>query len=383
MSAWPERVVDVETPEAAAEAARRLSGASELAVDLEADAMHAFRARLCYVQVASDEEVVLFDTLRPGVAVQELAGQLDDPSITKFFHAAMGDLQYLAEVGLRVSGLFDTHRAATLLGWPKVGLADLVRERAGIELTKQFQQADWSVRPLLPGMHEYLANDVRYLVQIGREVRDACREADVLEEVELDCARMCHEAVARPAEGAAWKPKLPRQGTTPAQRALALALARALHSRRLRWAEEANVPMGRMLSNAAITEVALHPPSTLDQLRRIQGVRGPFVREHGETVLELVATLQGQQADGLLPAEDEGERPSPGQRRRAEALKTWRSERAAKRKVTPGVVLSNPLLDTLASAPPDTLEELGQVPFFGEKRVQLYGAELLELLRKA
>ena len=54
----------------------------------------------------------------------------------QFFHAAGGDLQYLAEAGVRVKGLFDTHRAATLLGWPKVGLADLVAapRRAAAEL---------------------------------------------------------------------------------------------------------------------------------------------------------------------------------------------------------------------------------------------------------
>lgn len=382
MSAWPETVVDVNAPDTASRAAARLAKVEELAVDLEADAMHAFRARLCYVQVATDEEVILFDTLAPGVDVSDLGPQLADPQITKFFHAAMGDLQYLAEVGLRVQGLFDTHRAATLLGWPKVGLADLVRERAGVELTKAFQQADWSVRPLLPGMREYLADDVRYLVEIGREVQQACRDADIFEEVILDCDRMCHEAIARPAEGAVWKPKLPRQGP-PEQRALGLAIARALHTKRLLWAEADNVPMGRMLSNAAITELAITPPDTLERLRRIRGVRGPFVREHGETVLALIQDLKAAQADGRLPEEPEASRPTSGQRRRGEALKVWRAERAEKRKITPGAVLSNPLMEELAASPPRDVEALAQVPFFGPKRVALYGAELVELLAKA
>ncbi|HLT31871.1 MAG TPA: HRDC domain-containing protein [Myxococcaceae bacterium] len=382
MSSWPETVVDVNAPEPATGAAERLSRVRELAVDLEADAMHAFRARLCYVQVATDDEVVLFDTLAPGVDVSVLAPHLADPGITKFFHAAMGDLQYLAEVGLRVAGLFDTHRAATLLGWPKVGLADLVRERAGVELTKAFQQADWSVRPLLPGMRAYLADDVRYLVEIGREVQQACRDADIYEEVVLDCNRMCHEAIARPAEGAAWKPKLPRQGP-PEQRALGLAIARALHAKRLLWAEAANVPMGRMLSNAAITELAVTPPDTLERLRRIRGVRGPFVREHGETVLKLIADLKAAQADGRLPEEPEAPRPSAGQRRRYEALKEWRAARALERKITPGAVLSNPLMEQLAAEPPADVETLSRVPFFGDKRVALYGPQLVELLAKA
>src|SRR5207237_715921 len=106
--------------------------------------------RLCFVQVATDHEVFLFDTLAPGVRADLLAPAMGDPARTKFFHAAGGDLQFLAEAGVRVRGLFDTHRAATLLGWAKVGLADLARERMGVELPKEHQQSDFAQRPLPP-----------------------------------------------------------------------------------------------------------------------------------------------------------------------------------------------------------------------------------------
>ena len=79
----------------------------------------------------------------------------------------------LAEVGVRVRGLFDTHRAATLLGWPKVGLADLVSERLGVTLDKAHQQSDFSLRPLPPQMRTYIADDVRYLSELGRLVSAA------------------------------------------------------------------------------------------------------------------------------------------------------------------------------------------------------------------
>jgi ribonuclease D len=88
------------------------------AVDLEADAMHAFRARLCFLQIGTDQDIWLVDTLAPGVEAAAVAALFADPLRTKVFHAAQGDLQFLAEAGVRVRGLFDTHRAATLLGWP-------------------------------------------------------------------------------------------------------------------------------------------------------------------------------------------------------------------------------------------------------------------------
>ncbi len=382
MPTFPQGAVDVVDAPGAQAAARTLEQAPELAVDLEADAMHAFRARLCFLQLATDTHVFLFDTLAPGVDVGLLARLMADPARIKYFHAAMGDLQYLAEAGVRVQGLFDTHRAATLLGWPKVGLADIARERLGVELPKEHQQSDFSLRPPPPGMRDYIANDVRYLCELGRQVREACRVADILEEVLLDCARMCEEAAVRPDVGAEFKPKLPRAGLSPTQLTLGHAVAHALHRKRLEWAERANIPMGRMLSNMAISDIAVKLPANPKELARAAGVRGAFVREHGEEVLAVVRELLEQSRRGELKPEREGREGTrdPNRRKREEALKAFRTEKATQRKVTPSVILTNPLMEALASAPPRTLEELAAIPWFGDKRVRLYGEELLALL---
>ncbi|MFY0528936.1 ribonuclease D [Archangium gephyra] len=381
MSTFPQGAQDIIDSPGAQAAARKLEASRELAVDVEADAMHAFRARLCFLQVATDEEVLLFDTLQPGVEASLLAPVMGDPERTKFFHAAGGDLPYLAEAGVRVRGLFDTHRAATLLGWPKVGLADLARERLGVELPKEHQQSDFSLRPLPPGMRDYIANDVRYLVELGRLVREETRKADILEEVLLDCQRMCDEAAARPDVGADFKPRLPKAGLTPGQMVLANAIAQALHRKRLEWAEAENVPMGRMLSNMAISDIAVKPPGNPRELAKAAGVRGAFVRAHGEEIIALVRELLEKSRRGDLKPEQEQKGPKdPNRRKREEAMKAWRSEKASARKVTPSVVLPNPVFDVLVSRPPANLDELRTVPYIGEKRVELYGEELLALL---
>ncbi|MFZ5472112.1 MAG: ribonuclease D [Myxococcota bacterium] len=381
MATIPQGAQDVGTPDAARAAAEAIGRASELSVDVEADAMHAFRARLCFVQVATDQNVFLFDTLAPTVRAEVLAGTFADPQRTKFFHAAGGDLQYLAEAGVRVKGLFDTHRAATLLGWAKVGLADLVQERLGVTLDKAHQQSDFSLRPLPPGMREYIADDVRYLVEIGRQVREECVKADILEEVLLDCQRMSDDAAERP-DLSQLRPKLPKGGLSSAQVALGEALVAQLHEKRLQWAEGANVPMGRMLSNAAIVAIATKPPQNKKELQRAQGVRGAFVREHGDEVLELVRTTIERARRGELTPElaEKGPR-DPKKKKREDALKAWRAEKAKERKVTASAVLSNPLVETLSKGAPSNLDELRAVPYLGEKRVRLYGPELLEVLR--
>jgi ribonuclease D len=376
---FPEAIVDVTRPSQLDEVKAGVAAVQELAVDVEADSMHHFRASLCFVQVGTDESIFLVDTLAPEVSVAPLGEVFADPKRTKIFHAAMGDLQYLAEAGIRVAGLFDTHRAATLLGWPKVGLGDLVLEKLGATLKKEHQQADFSQRPLPAELRAYIADDVRYLTTLGRMVKQACVEADILEEVELDCARMCAEAQVRPDITNA-ELKIPKQGLNAKEVALAQAIAKALHALRLEAAEAADIPMGRMLSNTALGEIAVKPPASLKELGRIKNVRGQFVREHGERVIELVRTNIEKLRNGELAMPDEKKDREPGRRRREDALLAFRKEAAAKRKVAGSVVLSNPLVEEIAQLNPTSPQQLEGLPFFGKKRLALYGEGIVATL---
>ena len=381
MSPFSQPAVDIASSESLAAALQRLAPFSDVAVDLEADALHAFKARLCFVQLGTDQDIFLLDTLNREVDASRLSPLMTSSTCTKFFHAAGGDLQFLAEVGIRVNNLFDTHRAATLLGWPKVGLADLVKERLGVELKKEHQQSDFSLRPLPPAMREYIADDVRYLCEVGRQVRAECVKADIMEEVNLDCHRACNEATERPDAALNFNPKLSKTAVPKERWWMAIAFARQLHVFRLRWAEASNVPMGRMLSNAAIAEIATHLPQDLKSLGKTYGVRGPFVREHGEEVLQtlqqfLLRAKQGEfDASGIEKLDRD-----PRRRKREDSLRVFRAEKATQRHVTPSVVLPNPLLELLAASPPANVEALAQLPYLGEKRARLYGEEIVSLL---
>lgn len=377
---FPESAVDVVDAAALDQARATLKPVSELAVDVEADSMHHFHARLCFVQLGTDHDIFLLDTLVPDVSPKALTDTFGDTRVTKFFHAAQGDLQYLAEEGVRVRGLFDTHRAATLLGWPKVGLADLVKEKLGATLKKEHQQADFSVRPLPPALREYIADDVRYLCEVGRWVRDACGEADILEEVLLDCDRMCDDAQARPDPLADFVPKFQRNGLSREQLAIAWHTAHALHGKRLQWAEAEDVPMGRMLSNMALSALATKPPTELRAMAKLEGVRGAFVRTHGEEVMALLQQVADDVKKGVLAAPDEKKERDPKKKKREEALMDWRKKEAADRKVTPSVVLSNGLVAELSANPPESPEVLAKLPYFGAKRSGRYAEAVVGLL---
>ena len=162
--------------------------------------MHAFRARLCFVQLGTDRDVFLLDTLVPGVEAAVARGVCSPtrraPSSST---RPQGDLQFLAEAGVRVRGLFDTHRAATLLGWPKVGLADLRGRAARGGAAQRAPAVGLLHPPAAPGDAATTSpTTCATCASSAGRCASAWRQADILEEVELDCERLCDEAAARP-----------------------------------------------------------------------------------------------------------------------------------------------------------------------------------------
>lgn len=351
----------------------RLRAERAVAVDLETNAMHVFRGALCFVQIAIPGEIDIVDTLAEGVDASRLRGPFADPAIRKIFHDAQGDLRMLFTHGISVRGLFDTQRAATLLGLPKVGLGSLVEERFGVRLAKEHQTADFGQRPLPPELQSYIADDVRYLLPLAEELERELRAKDIWEEFELENERIATEA-AEPE--ALPKPKLPG----PARDALGVAIAEAVDRIRYEEAERRDLPVGRVLSNAAVGAIAAKRPRTIRELAHLQGVKGSFVRPRGEEVLALVADLRKADEAGELPQPPAPPRPDAARRKREEKLRSWRNEAAEARDVVPMVVLPTPLMERLAAHPPADRDELAELPWFGEKRLRLYGDQLLALL---
>src|SRR3990172_3893407 len=98
-----------------------LQAAPRLAVDTESNSLHAYRERVCLIQVSTADDDYLIDPL--AVAdLSPLAPLLADPAIEKVFHAAEYDLACLRrDFGFQVANLFDTRVAARTLGRGRTG----------------------------------------------------------------------------------------------------------------------------------------------------------------------------------------------------------------------------------------------------------------------
>lgn len=67
--------------------------------------------------------------------------------------------------------MFDTYHAAKLLGFAQLSLAFLLRHYCQITVDKQFQLADWRIRPLPNEMIQYAREDTHYLNYIYQRLK--------------------------------------------------------------------------------------------------------------------------------------------------------------------------------------------------------------------
>ncbi len=142
-----------------------ISGLPRIAIDTEADSLHCYFEKVCLIQLSSGPGHWLVDPLA-GLDLQPL---LDSVCARRLvFHGADYDLRLLRRIGnFEPADLFDTMIASRLAGKSALGLAALVKEYFGIELSKASQKANWAIRPLPAEMLEYALNDTRYLLEIA------------------------------------------------------------------------------------------------------------------------------------------------------------------------------------------------------------------------
>ncbi|OGK79226.1 MAG: hypothetical protein A2X52_19360 [Candidatus Rokubacteria bacterium GWC2_70_16] len=378
----PTPPVWIRTPADLALLAASLEGTAAVAIDTEADSLHHYPGKLCLVQLASDRGAAhLVDPLAlPDLA--PLARVLADPSVVKIFHAADNDLAYLKRLyGFSVLALFDTALAARFLGLTALGLDELLRTYLGVDPGKSRQKDDWSRRPLSPDQETYALNDVLHLIPLSARLREALQAMGREAWLEEECAALAALAVPpKPADPDAY---LRLKGVKDLDRR-GLGVLRELHVERERLALEADRPPFMVLGHETLVALAARRPADAAALLQIPGCTDKVVRRHG-------AALLGAIARGLsLPEEALPERnrqPRPvvlaSVRRRAEALRGWRSEAAKRLGLDPGFLLPQRLIDRLAAEPPVAAGALAAVDGLRRWRASLMGEEVLRLLRSA
>ncbi|MFP5296073.1 MAG: 3'-5' exonuclease [Caulobacterales bacterium RIFCSPHIGHO2_01_FULL_70_19] len=138
-----------------------------VAVDSETMGLRFRRDPLCVVQLsAGDGDAHVVRLNRPAYDCPNLKRLLADPAVLKLFHFGRFDIaMFQLHLGVETRPVYCTKIASKLARTytDRHGLKDVVRECAGVELSKAQQSSDWGAAELTPAQLEYAASDVLYL----------------------------------------------------------------------------------------------------------------------------------------------------------------------------------------------------------------------------
>ncbi|WP_291838676.1 ribonuclease D [Brevundimonas sp.] len=138
-----------------------------VAVDSETMGLRFRRDPLCVVQLSSgdgDAHVVRLN--RPAYDCPNLKRVMADPAVLKLFHFGRFDIgMFQLHLGVETRPVYCTKIASKLARTytDRHGLKDVVRECAGVELSKAQQSSDWGAAVLTQAQLDYAASDVLYL----------------------------------------------------------------------------------------------------------------------------------------------------------------------------------------------------------------------------
>jgi len=248
----------------------RLRHETFVTVDTEFMRERTYWPELCVVQLASDTEVAVVDTLAPGLDLTPLGLLLADTAVMKVFHAARQDIEiFVLLFGDVPRPLFDTQVAAMVAGFgDQVGYDALVSSLTGGQIDKAHRFSDWSARPLSPAQVNYAAADVTYLRTAYEKLCARLAKDGRLEWVAEEMAALADASSYRANPETMWERLRPRTSNRRM-----LGVLRALAAWREREAQRSNIPRQRMLKDEALLEIAATAPTDADQLARGRSIR--------------------------------------------------------------------------------------------------------------
>ena len=277
----------IATQENLAAFVERARSSSVLAIDTEFLREKTYYAKLCLLQMATDDEVVIVDPFEMD-DLSVLAPLLTDERIVKLFHAAGQDLEIiLREVGVLPRPVFDTQIAAALLGHTQqIGYAALVHAECGVSLKKIDSFTDWSRRPLSASQRDYAADDVVYLPRLYAGMRAALEEKGRLHWLDHDFEELSDPARYEANERERFR-RLKRVSQLSRRQ---LSAAREVAAWRELEAQRRDVPRKWVVTDEQIVEACKREARTIDELFMVRGLSDRLSTKDARAVVSLISS---------------------------------------------------------------------------------------------
>jgi ribonuclease D len=278
----PIQSVDQESSIERIDALARAAG--RFAIDTEFLPEGRYRPLLCLVQIAVDDEIFLLDPL-VGFDHAPLAALIADPEIEVVLHAGRQDVAILRrEWKTDFENLFDTQVAAGFAGFSaQAGYTGLLNDVLGIRVAKSASFTRWDRRPLTDEQTKYAREDVEHLLELASELQNRLEPNGRLSWAVEECLAVAQVSDIKDPEEV-WR-RLPRVNSlSPRQRAI----AQELGAWRERVAEAENRPIGNVLKDQCVPELAKRQPKNREELGHIRGIGSDVVRKRGNDILEAI-----------------------------------------------------------------------------------------------
>lgn len=331
----------IDTSEKLAAFLPEVRGAEWIAIDTEADSLHAYPEKVCLIQISTAAGDRLLDPLA-GVDINPFLDALAGREL--IFHAADYDLRLLLKHhAFTPTAIFDTMLAARLLGERQFGLSNLVEKFLGVKLDKGAQKADWARRPLTEKMETYARNDTRYLKPLEDRLKSELQARGRLAWHQESCAQLitdCTRPVAVDAD-AIWRIK----GSSFLERP-ALAFLRELWHWREREAVAANRPPFFVLAHEKMIDIA----AAAAEHKPVEPLIPPRMHpRRRENLLEAVRAARALSPDQFPEKiRHRSQRPTEEEFRRFREIEKLRDKRAHDLGIDPTIIASKSTLGDLA-----------------------------------
>ena len=294
-----------------AAAAARARERGRFGIDTEFMSEGRYRALLCLVQVAVDDpndtanpQILLIDSLTD-VDVTPFAELVSDPKIEVVLHAGRQDVAILRRAWSTTPvNIFDTQISAGFAGESaQSGYGNLIGSVLGRSVGKTASYTRGDQRPLTREQLSYAAEDVAHLLELADRLKERLDHSRRMEWALEECRRLESATDERDPE-TAWE-RLPRVGQLdPRSRAVAKELA----AWRERTASAEDKPVGSVLADPPLVELAKRQPTGLGQLEQIRGIHRSGIKRRGPGVLEAIA--RGREAPPI-PRDERRSRSEP------------------------------------------------------------------------
>jgi ribonuclease D len=281
--------------------AEKARTAGRLGIDTEFMPEGRYRPLLCLVQIVVGEEITVLDPLAgPEWDPAPLAECLADPAVEIVLHAGRQDVALLRrQWHTDVTNVFDTQVAAGFAGFSaQAGYLGLLHDVLRIRLAKSASFTRWDHRPLTEEQLHYAREDVEHLLPLADEIQARLEAKGRLEWAREECLPIANATDERDANEV-WR-RLPRSsGLSSRERAV----ARELAAWRERTAEREDRPVGSILRDPSVVELAKRQPTDRKALGSIRGITPDVLRRRGNEVTAAIERGRAAEPIRLEPEE--------------------------------------------------------------------------------